>query len=347
MEPADPTPRAPLRLERRRFMAMVSGGLLAAPLTAEAEQAGKVYRIGSLYTEQPTIPQGQGPFYDRMRELGWVHGQNFVVERRAFGDQIERIPDLAAELMRSGVDIFMVAGSITSRHLQQVTRTIPIVTSNAGDLVQGGLAASLARPGGNVTGVQTLMPELSGKHLSLLKEVIPGFSRSGILIGELGVTEAELRSITYGPMIREAETSGQALGVRLQVVGVHRVEAFDAAFSAFRDQRAQGILVLRSNFLGNHQKTIADLALKHRIPTISDLPGFVRVGALMSYGYDPREAGRLLAETIDKILRGAKASEVPIRQVTRFQLLINIKTAKALGLTIPPLLLGRADHIIE
>ena len=334
-------------IDRRTFLAGTGAVLLAAPLAAEAQQAGKVYRIGAVNPQNSTTPQGQGPFYDRLRELGWVHGQNFVLERRAYGDQIERIPDLAAELMRGGVDIFVCGGSIVARQLQKVTRTIPIVTSDAGDLVEGGLAVSLARPGGNVTGVQTLAPEVTGKQLAILKELIPRLSRSGVLIGERGVSEIELRTISFGPMIREAETSARALGVRLQIVGVHSGEGFDAAFSAFRDERAQGILAMRSPFMTVHQKTIADLALKHRMPTISDFPSFVRDGGLASYGYDSREAVRMFAETIDKILRGAKASETPIRQVTTFRLSINLKTAKALGLTIPPSLLGRADEVIQ
>ncbi len=333
-------------MDRRAFLATLTSGLLAAPLAPGAQQAGKVYRLGSVSAEMSTIPPGQGPFHDRMRELGWVYGQNYVVERRAYGDQLERIPDLAAELMRSGVDIFMTSGTTVARRLQQVTRTIPIVTYDAGDLVQGELAASVARPGGNVTGVQTLMPEMVGKHLALLKEAVPGFSRSGVLRGGgPSTSEADRRAGTS--MVRNAETSANALGIRLQIVEVARVETFNAAFSAFRVGRAQGILVVRTAFLYTHQRTVADLALKHRLPAISDIPAFASNGGLMSYGYDGREASRLLAETIDQILRGAKASETPIRQVTTFRLSINLKTAKALGLTIPPSLLQRADQVIE
>jgi ABC-type uncharacterized transport system substrate-binding protein len=334
-------------VERRAFIGTMTGGFLAAPLAAEAQQAAKVYRIVSIVDVMPSNPVGQGPLFDRLRELGWVHGQNVLYERLAYGDHIERIPDLAAEAMRSGVDIFIVSGSIVSRRLQQVTRTIPIVASSAGDLVQGGLAASLARPGGNVTGVQTLLPETSGKNLALLKEVIPTLSRSGVLIGELGVSDAELRSITFGPMLREAETSGRALGVSLQIVGVHSVKDFAAAFAAFRHERAQALLVLRSVFTFTYSKIIADLALKHRLPAIADIPGFVRDGGLLSYGFDLPEALRLLAESIDQILRGTPASEVPIRQVRTFRLSINLKTAKSLGLTIPPSILQRAVHVIE
>ncbi len=331
-------------VDRRVFLGTLTGGLLAAPLAAEAQPAGKVYRIVSIVDVMPSSPVGQGPLFDRLRELGWVHGQNVLFERLAYGDHIERIPGLAAEAMRSGVDIFIVSSGIVSRRLQQVTRTIPIVAAVAGDLVQGGLAASLARPGGNVTGVQTFLPEMSGKNLALLREVIPTLSRSGVLIGELGVSEAELRSTA---LLRDVETSGKALGVSLQIVGVHRVEDFAAAFAAFRRERAQGLLALRSTFMFTHRKIIADLALKHRLPAISDVPGFVQDGGLVSYGFDIAEALRLLAETIDQILRGTPASEVPIRQVRTFRLSINLKTAKALGLTIPQSLLLRADQVIE
>lgn len=214
-------------MNRRTFLAG-TGALLAAPLAAQAQQPAKVYRIVSIVAVMPSNPVGQGPFYDRMRELGWVHGQNYVVERRAYGDQLERIPDLAAESMRSGVDIFIVGGSVEARPLQQVTRTIPIVAGGAGDLVEAGLAASLAGPGGNVTGVQTLMPEVASKHLALLKEITPGLSRSGVLIDVLRT----------GEYIRVAEASGKALNIRLQIVTVPRVEDFDAAFSALRAGRA-------------------------------------------------------------------------------------------------------------
>ena len=324
-------------MDRRAFIGTLAGGLLAAPLAAEAQQAGKVYRIGSFFSVPAQNPPGEGPFYDRMRELGWMHGRNFVVERRMYGDQPERIPDMVSELVRSGVDLFLVSGSIDAERLHQVTRTIPIVTSEASDLVARGLAESLARPGGNVTGVQTFMPEVTGKHLALLKELIPGLSRVGLLREDVG----------SGALVRQAESAGDALRIRLQMVAVRRAEELDAAFSTFRVGRAQGLLVLRSPFTGTHERTIVDLALKHRFPTVSDGIFFTRAGGLVSYGYDPGEASRLTAEVVDRILRGAQASEVPIRQVTVFRLRINLKTAKALGLTIPPSLLQRADQVIE
>ena len=185
-----------------------------------------------------------------------------------------------------------------------------------------------------------------GMASALLREAVPGLSRSGVLRGAgPGASEADLRSATR--MIRNVETTANALGIRLQIVDASHVETFTAAFSEFRVGRAQGVLVVRTAFLFTHQKTVADLALKHRLPAISDIPGFATNGGLMSYGYDFREASRLVAETIDQLLRGAKASETPIRQVTTFRLSINLRTAKTLGLTIPPSLLLRADQVIE
>jgi putative ABC transport system substrate-binding protein len=332
-------------MQRRTFLALASGGLLAAPLAAEAQQARKVWRIARLREEFLDAPPGQGPFYDRMRELGWVYGRDFIVEHRAFGDQLDRIPDLAAELIRSGADVFMVPGFGVALRVQQVTRTIPIVTTGSADLVEAGLATSLARPGGNVTGIQTLQKDVIGKQLSLLKEARPGLSRLAFLLDNPSGDEAQSRR--NAASIGEAEASGKALGVGLQSVTVRRAKDFDAAFSAFRDQRAQGLLVMRSPFIFAHRKTVVALALKHRLPTISELPNVAREGGLMSYGFDGSETGRLLAETINKILRGAKAGEIPIQQVTMFRLIINLKTAKALGLTIPPSLLGRADEVIQ
>src|SRR5262252_6713335 len=330
-------------IARRTFLAGTGALFLAMPLTVQAQQAKKMWRIVSMREDFTTSPPlGQGPFFDRMRELGWVYRQNFAMERRSWGDQVERIPDLATELMRSGVDVFIVPGVVAALRVQQVTRTIPIVTSASADLVEAGLAASLSRPGGNITGIQTLQRELTGKHLSLLKEASPGLTRLAFLIEDPSGNEAVVRRNA----LREAEASGKMLDIRLQIVTVRRVEDFDAAFSAFRDQRAQGLLVLRSPLIYAHRKTVVALALKHRLPTISEINSFAAEGCLMSYGFDVKEINRLMAETIDKILRGTKAAEIPIQQVTTFQLIINLKTAKALGLTIPPSLLARADEVV-
>jgi putative ABC transport system substrate-binding protein len=327
-------------MNRRAFLGTVAGSLLAMPPVSAAQQGGKVYRIGTINDTESSTPKGQGPFYDRMRELGWVYGQNFVVERRAYGVQPARIPDLAAELVRWGVDVLLVGAPSEAIRVKQVTRTIPIVVTDAAVLVQPGLAASLARPGGNITGIQTLGPEVAGKLVAVLKETMPGLSRSGML-----TSAAE--GASYQAHIAETEKSGKALGVRLQPVPVYSVQELEAAFAAFRIERAQGVIVWRTPFTYVHMKTIADLALKFRFPTISDFPFFTREGGLLSYGYDRLEVSRWMAEITDQILRGMQVGEIPIRQVTTFQLKINLKTAKALGVTIPPSLLQRADQVIE
>jgi putative tryptophan/tyrosine transport system substrate-binding protein len=334
-------------IDRRTFIAAMAGSLLAAPVAAEAQQAGKVYRVGLLESgARPTIPTGQGPLlYERLRELGWVYGPDLLAEQREYGDRIERVPDLAVELIRTGVDIFVVEGASEARRVQQATRSIPIVTLRAGDLVEAGLAASLARPGGNVTGIQTLQPELAAKHLSLLKEAIPRLSRSGILFERFGSSRGPAGS--GEAVLRAAESSGKRLGIALQIVTIRGGQELEGAFSAFQAERAQAVVVVRSQFLSTHLETLVNLALKHRLPAISDPPIFSRQGGLMAYGYDFRDTVRSAADIVDKNLRGAKASEIPIQQATTFRLTINLKTAKALGLTIPQSLLLRADQVIE
>jgi len=327
-------------MNRRAFVSAFAGGLLAAPLAAQAQQSGKVYRIGAIFDIPPPRPDGQGWFYDRMRELGWVYGQNFLLERRIYGDQYERIPDMASELIRWGADVLYVPGGKSAALVQQVTRTIPIVSVAATDLVAAGLAASLARPGGNVTGVQTQTAQVGAKHLSLLKEAIPRLSRVGLL----------LSSQDYPPRsayTQKTEAGATALSVQLRIVTIQGVEEVEAAFASFRRERAEAIVLARSAILTTHIKTMVALALKHQLPTISDLPQLVTEGGLMAYGVSWAEMFRSVADIIDKIFRGAKASEIPIHQSTTFSLAINLKTAKALGLTIPQSLLQRADQVIE
>src|SRR5262245_20603337 len=312
--------------------------LFLAPIAVEAQQAGRLYRIGLIESgTPPPPPTDQGSLLsERLQELGWVYGRNFVVEHRSFGDQLERVPDLAAGLTRTGVDIFVVEGFTETARVQQVTHTIPIVTLRAGDIVKAGLAANLAKPGGNVTGIQTLQAELAAKQVSLLKEAIPRLSRLGVLVYG-----------TYPVLLSEVETAGKTLAISLQVESIQGGDELARAFSAFQARRAQAVLVVRSQYLSTYLRTVVDLALKYRLPTISDASGLATQGGLISYGYSFRETVRSAAEIVDQILRGAKAGETPIRQATTFNLVINLKTAKALGLSIPPSLLARADQVIE
>jgi len=330
---------------RRTFLAALTGGLLAAPLVAQAQQARKIYRIGLLFGQVPATFSGQWPFFERMRELGWIQGRDFVADYRLFGDRYERVPDLTSELIRTGVDIFLVGGAAEAARMQQVTRTIPIVTWAAGDLVAMGLAASLVRPGGNVTGIQTLQPNLAGKQLSLLKEAIPHCSRVGILFHTSDPT------VRLGPSdaatFREAEAASKRLSVALQLVVVRAADEIENAFSAFHADRAQGVLLVRDTFMGVHMNRLVDLALKHRLPTISDLPSLAANGGLMSYGYNVDDTLRSAADIVDKILRGAKAGEIPIQQATTFRLVINRKTAQAIGVTVPASLLLQVNQVID
>jgi putative tryptophan/tyrosine transport system substrate-binding protein len=339
-------------MDRRRFLLTSLAGAVAGPLAAEAQPAvkGKVYRIGFIGNETPT-PARQGSFWDRMRELGWVQGQNVVIELRAFGTDVERVPEIAKELIGLGTDVFLVGNAAIASRIRRETRTIPIVILSAGDLVAAGLAESVARPGGNVTGLQVMQTELGGKHLSLLKEALPDLKRVGILAADFGLSEAKIANPQHptAVWIHELRTRAPALGLQLQVVIVGEASGgeLERAFASFKSHRAQAIVVYGTTLTYTYQKTIADLALTHRLPTISqdldDLPS----GYLMCYGWDREANVRLAAEFVDKILRGAKAGDIPIQQPTTFRLGINLKTAKAIGLTIPPSLLARADQVIE
>ena len=340
-------------VDRRRFLLTSLAGAFAAPLAIEAQQAvkGKVYRVGFIWPETPT-PARQESFWDRMRELGWVHGQNVVSEQRAFGADVERVPELARELIGLGTDVFLVVNANIAGRIRRETRTIPIVTTNAGDLVAAGLADSVARPGGNGTGLQVMATELGGKQLSLLKEALPGLKRVGILAADFGLSEANMQANPQGPTavwIHDLRTRAAALGLQLQVVVVGEASGgeLERAFASFKSHRAQAIVVNGSSLVFSYRKTIADLALTHRLPTIHVDMDLLPGGYLMCYGWDREANIRLAAEFVDKILRGAKAGDIPIQQPTIFRLGINLKTAKALGLTIPPSLLARADQVIE
>jgi putative ABC transport system substrate-binding protein len=333
---------------RRIGLAVVLiAGLIVVPLAVNSLPAAKIPRIGVIATEMPSQP-GRGPFWERMQQLGWVYGQNVIVEWRVSGGQNERVPELATDLLRVGVDAFVVVSAYAAQRVRQVTGTLPIVTFAAGDLVEAGLAASLARPGGNVTGVQSFQVDLAAKQLALLKEAIPRLSRAGLFIHGVP-SEAALRSARsiYGGMLRELEAAAPALGVRLQIATPRGPEEFEAAFVSFRHKGAGAVVVFGSEMVGIHRKMLADLSLKHRLPAIYQSRPHVTAGGLMSYGPDFGEQVRLAADTLDKILRGEKAGEIPIQQPTKFELVINLKTAKTLGLTIPQTLLLRADQIIE
>jgi putative tryptophan/tyrosine transport system substrate-binding protein len=329
-------------ITRRAFVGALTGGLLAAPLAASAQQAGKVWRIGLLGGYSPTSPEGSRAweaFFQGLRELGYVEGQNILIEGRFYGDRTERLPALAAELVRLKVDVIVAQGPPAPEAAQRATSTIPIVMTVHQDPVGSGLVASLARPGRNVTGLSVLSTELVGKRLQLLKEAVPGLSRVAVLSDPTHPTAAL--------QLREAEVAARSLKVQLQVLEARAPSDFANAFSAMTKDRAGGLIALGGLMFFVQRTRIVELAAQSRLPAIYGAKEFAEAGGLMAYGPNIRESYRRAATYVDKILKGAKPGDLPVEQPTKFELVINLKTAKALGLTIPQSLLLRADRVIE
>ena len=322
-------------------MGAMASGLLVAPLAAEAQQAGKVYRIGLLDFSAPDTARlaWWNAFRQRMRELGYVEGQNVAFEPRWGQGDDNRIPKLAAELVGLKVDLIVTAGSKTAITLKRATSTIPIVMATGSDPVATGLVASLRQPGGNVTGMTSINSELAAKRLDLLRNLAPRVSRIAILWDE---TDAGSR---LGE--QEAEAAAKTAGLTIHSVPVSSTAGLEATFATVVRGRAGALMVVSTSRLFSYRKRIAELALKNRLPTVVGFREFVAAGALASYGTDYPDLFRRAAVYVDKILKGAKPADLPIEQPTKFELVINLKTAKALGLTIPPSLLGRADEVIQ
>jgi putative ABC transport system substrate-binding protein len=329
-------------MERRRFIEVITGGLLIAPLVVEAQQAAKVPRIGFLALNLAASPHLSESFRHGLRDLGYVEGHNVVIEYRDAEGKLERLPALAAELVALKVDVIVAGGTPQALAAKQATRTLPIVFTAAGDPVTDGLVASLARPGGNVTGLSALTPELVGKCLEQLKQTVPGISRVAVLWQPGAFSER-----TEKDMLKGAEVAARALGVRLQVVEARGLADFDRAFSDMTRARAGALTVLPSSMFFNERRRLVDLAATNRLPAVYPRREFVDAGGLMAYGPNAADVFRRAATYVDKILKGAKPGDLPIEQPTKFELVINLKTAKALGLTIPPSPLGRADEIIQ
>jgi putative tryptophan/tyrosine transport system substrate-binding protein len=330
-------------MERRRFIEVIAGGLLAAPLAAEAQQAAKVPRIGFLSLNLAPNPHLHEAFRRGLRELGYVEGRNVVIEIRDAEGKPERLPALAAELVALKVDVIVTGGGTPAAlAAKQATKTIPIVFASAPDPVTDGLVTSLARPGGNVTGSSNLNPELVGKCLEQLKQAAPRVSRVAVLWQPGFINER-----TDKDMLKAADVAAQALGVRLQVVEARGPTDIDRALSKMTMARAGALTVLPSAMLFTERRRLVDLAAKNRLPAMYPQREFVDAGGLMAYGPNLADLFRRAATYVDKILKGAKPGDLPVEQPTKFELVINLKTAKALGLTIPPSVLGRADQIIE
>jgi putative tryptophan/tyrosine transport system substrate-binding protein len=330
------------RIQNRKLVGIVALAVACAMCGAvvEAQQPAKIPRIGFLIARSPSAnaPRIEA-FRQGLRELGYVEGKNIVIEWRFWEGKADRLPGLAAELVRLKVDIIVTGGATNTRAAKEATSTIPIVMTQAGDPVGSGVVASLARPGGNITGLSSLATELSGKRLEFLKGIVPRLSRVAVLgnMTQPGTAQA----------LREVELAAEALKVQLQYLDVLGRKDIETAFRAVNNGRAEAVLVLAGPALAAHRTQILDLAVKSRIPAIYPQLEYTEAGGLMYYGANTPDLDRRAASYVDKILKGAKPADLPIEQPTKFEFVINLKAAKEIGLTIPPHVLARADKVIR
>jgi putative ABC transport system substrate-binding protein len=326
-------------MKRREFITLLGGAAASLPLVLRAQQPAKLPTIGFLGAGTPsTYSQWVAAFMQQLRERGWIEGRNIAIELRWAEGKNERYADIAAEFVRLNVDVIVTTGTAAVVAAKQATSVIPIVFTSAGDPVATGLVASLARPGGNVTGMSNQLPDLAGKRLELLREIIPDLHRLAILtnVGNpIGVLE-----------MGEVRAAARTLGLEILPLEIRRAEDIGPAFEALKD-RADALYVVAEPLLSGNHVRISTLALGARLPTLLGIRDYVEAGGLVSYGPNTPDLFRRAADLVDKILRGAKPKDIPVEQPAKFDLVINLTTAKALGLTIPPTLLARADEVIE
>jgi putative ABC transport system substrate-binding protein len=329
-------------IPRRKLLIALGAGALATPLASFAQQKARLWRIGYLAMRSRSTPSNPEVYYDAftqgMRELGYVEGKNLVIEWRFADGKAERLPRLAAELVEMKVDVIVTHATPATEALRRATSTIPIVMHGI-DPVRSGFAASLARPGGNITGQSYIPIAVSAKQIELLKLMLPGLSRVAIL--------ANPSNPTHPAILKDAQTAAQQTGTKSLPVDARTAEDVERGFAMITRDHAEAVLVVADSFFIGQRRQIADLAMKHRIPSMFSYREGVEAGGLMSYGQDLVRFYRHAATYVDKIIRGAKPSELPIEQPMIFHLAINRKTAKVLGLTIPNELLLRADEVIE
>lgn len=325
----------------RRFLVTLAALVVAsAPLGATAQTAGKVYRVGFLVTvNSPGAVAMRNGISSSLAQRGYVPDRNLVIETRAADGKVGRLPGLAKELADSGVDVIVTNGYPAARAAKDASSTVPIVVNAAGDPVETGLAASLSRPGGNLTGISDMASELSAKRLDLLKQAVPGLKRVAMLwnADDLGMTTR----------YRAAAAAAATLGVAVQPLGVREPDDFDAAFAAMNREKPDGILMVTDSLTILNRKRVFEFAVAQHIPAIYEFDFLVRDGGLMSYGPDGKETLARVADLVDRILKGAKPADLPFEQPTRFRFVINKKTADALSLALPAMVLERADEVIE
>jgi putative ABC transport system substrate-binding protein len=330
-----------IRTSRREVVAALGGAVLTWPLAGAAQEQNKIHRIGYLgLGSSSVLPVAFSAFQEQLRRLGYVEGQNLTIEYRWAGDRDDQLGTLATDLVRSKVDVIVVEGHTPAiKAAIAATKTIPIVMAVSGDPVGTGLVASLARPGGNVTGLTILTPDLAGKRLELLKEAVPKLGR----VATIWNAANPVKLLDW----RETQAAAQKLGLKLQSLEVREPADFDGAFDIGARDRADGLVVFADGLINSHRKRILDFAIKTGLPAMYPYKEFVTDGGLMSYAPSYPDLFRRAAIDVDKLLKGTKPADIPVEQPTKFELVINLKTAKALGLTMPPMLLAPADEVIE
>lgn len=333
-----------MRFARLAALTVLTCVLLAMPFATEAQPTTKVLRVGYLSGGWPADPPHPGgeAFRQGLRDLGWVEGRNFILDVRYAEGRLERYPDRVAELVRLPVDLIVAPGTAAAQAARKATSSIPIVIVLAGNPVGDGLITSFARPGGNVTGTTSVSAEFSGKYVELLREAVPTVSRVAVLWNPL--------TPPHTMHVKETETAARSLGLTLQPVSVRRPDEIPGAFATMRRERADALVVLSDPmFDGSNRERmrIVELVAKNRLPTVYSVRELAQTGGLMSYGPSQPDLFRRAAGYVDRILKGAKPADLPVEQPTRFELVINLRTAKALGLAIPPSVLARADEVIQ
>jgi putative tryptophan/tyrosine transport system substrate-binding protein len=327
-------------VKRKIFYFALCVSLLVLELSADAQQPKKVPRLGFLSSLSPSsISARTEAFHQGLVELGYVDGKSIIIEWRYAEGNADRLKELAAELVRLKVDVIVTAGPAVNRPAKEATATIPIVLAFDNDPVGNGFAASLARPGGNITGLSTHYPEISGKQLELLKEIVPRLSRVAVLGNATIPGNAQA--------LRETELAAKGFGVKLQYLDIQNPKEIETAFRAASKGRADAVLVLGSQVVTSYAKQFAELATKNRLPAIYWSPEFVEAGGLMAYSVSITDLFRRAATYVDKILKGTKPADLPVEQPTKFELIISLKAAKQISLTIPPNVLARADKVIK
>ena len=327
-------------MQRREFITLLSGIVAAWPLAARAQQPAKIPRIGFLGNSTATMEANPiGPLRDGLRELGYEEGRNVIIEFRWADGKYDQFPALVAELLAAKVDVIITAGTPATLAIKKATSTVPLVFIAVGDPVGTGVVPNLGRPGGNITGLSSIAPDLEGKRLELLREVVPKLSHVAFFLNPANAF--------HTASMRQARVAAQSLGIKLQPMEVNKSEQLDGAFASIVKEKPDALLILADRIFLHNRKRMMEFAIQQRLPSVNAYRELVEAGGLISYGPSYEDMHRRAAVYVDKILKGTKPADLPIEQPTKFTLLINLKTAKTLGLTVPPTLVARADELIE